>query len=478
MGILTPTQKFERRLWFRPLSQTVEIDEDGLVLGAGTILARMGRDQSSAQVLAFDEDQPRLFALFAAACGRSPPSDLLAHLESAARFWNRGDKALANIRLAFGRLPRLDDRTDAYRLFLAERLLDEGLSPNALMKIMGLEPAPSDLVKYNPDQPRVPAGSGKPSGRWTSGGAEPGQTPPKAAAGRPASVGIALPAAGTLAEGLFDSAASAEFLAALGALALRTGTGAVLGAVFVWPGKSVFSQGAVPGDPNLRYLFNGDEGTLSFVRQTESGSETVAVARQGHDGIFYERETGTPVARAIGGSLVFDAASLADVAEKTPARASAEAGAAVRSKTDPPQLCPDPGPDVPHGALPRAIAYQAQISALNNPQRPLPPGLAVSLPDPTTGKNVVYDDCRERDGAMIEAKGPGYADMLQDSFFRDRILPAQWKDQARRQIAASGGRDIEWFFAEPEAAIAAQKLFSNTSGLEKIKVIYMPAVAP
>jgi hypothetical protein len=111
--------------------------------------------------------------------------------------------------------------------------------------------------------------------------------------------------------------------------------------------------------------------------------------------------------------------------------------AGAQRQTDQPQLCPNPSPDVQHGALERAIAYQAQISALNNPQRPLPPGLAVSLINPETGKPVVSDDCRESDGTMIEAKGPGYAEMLQDSFFSDRILPAQWKGQAGRQIAAS-----------------------------------------
>ncbi len=220
MGSRTRTEQFERRLWFRPISRAVEINDDGLVLGAGTILARMNRDPSGAQVLAFDEDQPRLSALLAAAYCQSPPSDLPAHLESAARFWKSGDKALANIRLAFARLPRLDERDGAYRLFLAEKLLDEGLSPDALMKIMGLAPAPSGLAKYDPDQPRVPAGSGKNSGQWTSGTSAPNDPAPTTRAGRAASVGLApaVPAAGTFAEGLFGSAAGAEFLAALGAL--------------------------------------------------------------------------------------------------------------------------------------------------------------------------------------------------------------------------------------------------------------------
>lgn len=58
-----------------------------------------------------------------------------------------------------------------------------------------------------------------------------------------------------------------------------------------------------------------------------------------------------------------------------------EAGVVAQSETEQPQF---------YGVLVRAIACQAQISALNNPQRPLPPGLAVSLTDPTTGKPVVF----------------------------------------------------------------------------------------
>lgn len=480
MGSRETAEQFERRLWFRPISHAVEINEDGLVLGAGTVLARMNRDPSGAQVLAFDEDRPRLSALLAAAYCRSPPSDLPTHLESAARFWKSGDKALANIRLAFARLPRLDDRAGAYRLFLAERLLDEGLSPDALVKVMGIETAPSDLTKYNPDQPRVPAGSGQNSGQWTSGETAPDESGPKARAGRAASVGIApaVPAAGTLAEGLFGSAAGAEFLVALGALALQIGTGAVLGAVIVWPGKSVVTQGPVPGNSDLRYSLNNDEGSLRFVRQTESGSETVAVTHQGRDGIYFELETGTPVARAIGGSLVFDAAALADVADEVPARSDAETDASAQRRTEQPQLCPDPSPDVPHGALDRAVAYQAQISALNNPQRPLPPGLAVSLINPDTGKLVAFDDCRESDGTMIEAKGPGYAEMMRSNpFFKD-VFSTDWRKQAARQVAASGGRDVEWFFAKPEAAQLAQEVFFNSPRLGGIKVVNVPPIAP
>lgn len=59
---------------------------------------------------------------------------------------------------------------DAERLSLAESLLDQGMTPRGLMKELGLDPATLDLRNYNPAQPRVPAGSGRESGRWGPGG--------------------------------------------------------------------------------------------------------------------------------------------------------------------------------------------------------------------------------------------------------------------------------------------------------------------
>jgi len=49
------------------------------------------------------------------------------------------------------------------------------MTARALMKGLGLDPAA--LEKYNPHQPRVPAGSGRASGRWGSGGGASGAAP-------------------------------------------------------------------------------------------------------------------------------------------------------------------------------------------------------------------------------------------------------------------------------------------------------------
>ncbi len=162
--------RFEKRARSRPIAYAAEIGDDGLVLGAGTILARMTRDSFGEPALDLEEGEDRLHALLAAAHGRPMSPDLPRHLGEAFAHLRRGDKAMANIRLAYARIPRLDDRSDAYRLFLAEELLDAGMSPAALMKGLGFDPLRRGLAKYDPNQPRVPAGSGRNSGRWGSGG--------------------------------------------------------------------------------------------------------------------------------------------------------------------------------------------------------------------------------------------------------------------------------------------------------------------
>ena len=424
----------------------------------------------------------------------------------ASEHWRDGDKALANIRLAFARLPRLDDRASLYRLLCAEDLLEQGVPPRLLLRAMGFESEESGLVKYDPDQSRIPAGSGRPSGQWTSGDAGTGASEPVAVSrppnfkptigprpepiATPAAAGFASAAAelGTLAEGLFAKPDNLRFLAGLARLASLVAEAApavaaatpvaaaatVLGTIFVPVQDNPLIEGSIPGDTGLRYSLDNDEGVLRFL-DAHSGAE-VAAARRGRDGIFFETETGIPVARMVGGSVVFDPAVLANEAEDSRAQSGAKTSADTSSNT--PQLCPDPGPDVPHGASPRSIAYQAHVSAVNNPQRPLPPGLAVSLIDLKTGKRVVFDDCRESDGVMIEAKGPGFARLLRYAYFSQEILPDRWRNQAARQVSAAGARKIEWFFAEPEAAQWAGKWFKENENLRRIRVRFLAPEEP
>ena len=67
----------------------------------------------------------RIIALLAAVYGQTVARQTLRYVARAAKRWRDGDAALAQIELAFARLPRLETDADAYRPFLADRLLDE-----------------------------------------------------------------------------------------------------------------------------------------------------------------------------------------------------------------------------------------------------------------------------------------------------------------------------------------------------------------
>lgn len=483
-------KQFDAYRLHRPIEPLAAITDAGLVLGAGTKLVRMEAGRSAHRELALAQDEARLFALLAVAFRRLAPSNILRHIDNASLHWRRGDKALANIHLAFARLPRLENEADAWCLHLAAAMLDDGYSPTRLLCKLGYFSSSARFQKYDPNQPRVAAGSGRESGQWTSGntgsagtdvsashtpskasGEEPAPSnanPWSAAAASASASDVALPL-GRLAEGLFDRAMTSLFLDGLLAMAPQVGLGVVLNAAFFPVSTRGATEGQVPGDPELRFSFDKDEGILRFLRRGASGDEIVAIARGAPNGVFYETKTGTPVARMVGQSLVFDAQSAEDEFEG--AKAQAGAISRVTSKAEEPQLCPDPGPDVPHGASARSVAYQAYISWLNNPQRPLPPGMAVSLINPATKRRVTYDDCREDDGTMIEAKGYGFASLLQSSYLKTR-LTSRWIGQAMRQVSASGGREIEWYFAEESAKNYAETIFENIDALKRIRVIH------
>jgi hypothetical protein len=94
-------------------------------------------------------------------------------MRRACDLWNDGEKALAHIHLTCANLAPCD--TDvALRLFVADELIEAGVTPQALMKAQGLDPAPLNLLKANFNQapPRWPAGSEPISiGEWSGGSA-------------------------------------------------------------------------------------------------------------------------------------------------------------------------------------------------------------------------------------------------------------------------------------------------------------------
>ena len=90
------------------------------------------------------------------ACAISP--QILDILGKKIALWKGGEKFRAQLHLTYARLPPLTEE-QAFALCAADELLKEGMTPRALMKGLGLDPAALDgFEKYNPDQPRVPAG--------------------------------------------------------------------------------------------------------------------------------------------------------------------------------------------------------------------------------------------------------------------------------------------------------------------------------
>lgn len=152
-------------------SWSIAILDKGLVCGAGSVLARMVGPGDRPTGLALTTDRDRLLAMLSVAAGRPvPAAEVLHHIEAASAHWRNGDKAVANLRLIFARLPSPTDCAAVDRLARAEVLLDEGLPPARLMKALWPKRLADELRRYNRNEPRVPAGNGVESGRWTFAG--------------------------------------------------------------------------------------------------------------------------------------------------------------------------------------------------------------------------------------------------------------------------------------------------------------------
>ena len=124
-------KRWDEEARYRPLRAVMSLERDGLVLGAGTVLAERDRDEPDSQRLAPDTD---------------------------------------TVRLAFTGLPKLDaGREAARRLFIADGLIEGGIAPQTILQALDIDTAPlQGLLKFDPGQPRVPPGNGIFSGRWVA----------------------------------------------------------------------------------------------------------------------------------------------------------------------------------------------------------------------------------------------------------------------------------------------------------------------
>ena len=80
------------------------VTEQGLVLGAGTLLAKMGEDG-----LCLDGEEERILTLLAIAYRGDVPGAALGMFRRVSKHWQGGDKCLAAIHLAQSGLPEIDE---------------------------------------------------------------------------------------------------------------------------------------------------------------------------------------------------------------------------------------------------------------------------------------------------------------------------------------------------------------------------------
>ena len=420
----------------QPLRALPEFDEGGLTLGRGSRLAR------GDSATCFDGDVERLAVLLSEAYGLPVPPRVMDLMGRAADHWRRGDKALAHIVLAHARLPRLDAEDDAFRLFLAETLLDDGMSPRELARVLGYDWQGAALRKYDPGQPRVPAGNGVESGRFAPGSGS-DDSPPASSVAR-----------GNGARLSFLVGATPGILRTLATFASRFSVPtAVLGALIIpTPNDGGVTDGTLPDAPDIRYRRDGPAGTLRLARARDDGGEAVVVA-QNRGGVVVDVATDEPLGRDLGGQLYLDLAAVTAALAPRARPAAADEG---------PQLYPAPMPDTPHGASEAAKAFEDDVHARVNPLLPLPRGFGVKVVDPLTGRYVFFDDCFRyagdlvdgdmRAGDLVEAKGPRTAFLYGQGW-----AGALGSDvtQAEKELRAARARGVglKWYFAEEGAAM-------------------------
>jgi hypothetical protein len=446
-----------------PIHAVLKFEAEGLVLGAGTVLAEPG-----AYLTPGGADETRLLTLLSAAYDRRMTNDVVGHIRSATNRWREADQHLADLHLALTRLERLPHPHEAARrLFMTDGLMRAGAEPGEIMKALGIDgPASEPVIKYSDEELRNPAGNGVFSGRWMRDTAN--ATSAAAAAVRAGISGAVRSRAAGIATHVATRAAgvladlSVADLAELALLAGTAGIGAVVvGGVLFYPGKTLTQDGDVPGYPGLKYRWNPDElGGLQITSTNPDGSKLVSVAMPRADGTFVDNR----------GRIVGRRLPDGKVAIEMGAMAATEAAV-----NDEPNFCPKPTPDRPGRNEDKDRDYEDFVKRIIN-SPPTPRAYGVRLPNPDANNaEVVFDDCQRRTGIMIEAKRTGYAWQIPLADNPNWNLKGRWADQALRQIQAAKGRTVRWYFAEPEAAAYAQKLFNSLrGGRERIEIRVLP----
>lgn len=411
----------------------------GLVLGVGTVLAPVVDGENG--TILIDGQVDRLQALLSAAYGRAPPAGAVGHVCRAAKCWNDGDAGRAELHLALTGLSK--GVPNAKRLFLADALLRTGIEPSAILKALNIaESGDHPTCKlFNPGELRNPKGDGVESGEWTTIESE-------------ADSPVAPPSP---TKSMLERTSAARLIW----LALRaTGGWAALGLALVPAAaalKSLKATGNVPGYPGMTYRWDRDGTLLVLSYLGPDGGLQTSTARL-NGGVFRD-DKGRLIGKLLpDGQVAIEPAAAFDLEQR-----------------EEPKKCPHPEPDYPGRRSPQSLAYENYIKSRLNPLDPTPPRIGVQLPSLLAKRGLVYyDDCQRSTGMLAEMKW-GYTDFIANLFRRPfRNLGASWIDQATRQVDASQGRPITWFFSEKIPAQLARKLFDSDPTLARINVVYAP----
>jgi hypothetical protein len=456
-----------------PISPVLNLTPEGLLLGAGTVVVPANGPR---RLQGLRGQEARVLALLSAAYGKAVAPSVVGNITRAAKAWSEGDDCLAYIHLAHARLPTLQDPYDAARrLFIVDGFMKAGTSPRAVFEAFHFGGAYIDAVEklFNPDQPRIPAGSGRESGEWTdseeTGGEETAGDKPDRDRTRETSLLGRMPPPAASFLGALDAAQAAE----LGAYASRVLSpvgvaAAVFGLLFIPSPNNIRVEGEVPEIPGLKYSWNRDEIELHLTYEHADGALRTFSAYL--DGDVFRNEHGQIIGSVIGGNKVaIDLfAVLPDLVKKGE-----------------PRLCPAPARDVPGSDMGkpyeenRARQYEDFLKKFINPppDAPTPSGFVYYLPNPdpkASSKPVSYDDCQHATAVLFEFKGESYAKLLTSPITR-RSVEDRFLEQSASQISASGGRPVVWIFAEKEAAEATYKLFEDTNeGRRYITIVHVP----
>jgi hypothetical protein len=410
-----------------PIDPALHFSPDGLVLGAGTILLPAAGRRRLANI---QGQEARLLALLSATYGKAISPSVLGNIERAAKSWRDGDDCLAAVHLAHAPLPQPDDPYEAARrLFIADAFIAAGTSPFGIFSALSLDGSYVEAIEklYNPREPRVPAGNGIFSGRWTTS----------------VSFLAALPAAQATALGTY----ALRLLGPLGAAATA------FGLIFIPSSNRIRVEGDIKGLPGGRYSWNRDEAQLHLTYETADGEQQTFTAQL--KGQEFLGPQGQVVGRVLPqGNVTIETNAL-------PGRPAYD---------NEPKLCPLPEPD--KRTNDKGLAYEAFMRPLVNPSMPTPLGWGYYLVNPSTGKAVEFDDCEQKTGIMIDYKDR-YWKMLSDLDLQSFIIKNLW-DQAESQVGAAGSRPIRWYFSEKQAAEYVHALFDLDPVRGHIDIVHVP----